>query len=68
MEQDKGQDKKKKASLSQRWSEAQFSKTAMFWSLVAVIVLTMIIGFWWGGWVTAGSAEKIAQNMAEDAV
>jgi hypothetical protein len=71
MEQDRGQNKEEKAkkiSMSQRWREAQLTKTGVFWSLVAVIVFTMIIGFWWGGWVTGGSAEKIAEKMAGDAV
>jgi hypothetical protein len=70
MEQDKGADqhKEKKVSFGQRWREAQLTKTGVFWSLVVVIVLTMIIGFAWGGWVTGGTAEKIAEKMAEDAV
>jgi hypothetical protein len=68
MEQDRGDKKDKKVSIGQRWREAQLSKTGVFWSLVVAIVLTMIIGFWWGGWVTGGTAEKIAERMAEDAV
>jgi hypothetical protein len=71
MEQDRGvnkEKKEKKVSLGQRWREAQLKKTGVFWSLVAAIVLTMIIGFAWGGWVTGGSAEKIAEKMAEEAV
>ena len=70
MEQDRGhnQEKKKKVSLGQRWREAQMNKTGVFWSLVAVVVITMIIGFAWGGWVTGGSAKKIAAKMAGDAV
>jgi len=28
----------------------------------------MIIGFAWGGWVTGGTAQKMAEEMAEDAV
>jgi hypothetical protein len=68
MEQDKGANKEKKVSFGQRWRDAQLTKTGVFWSLVVVIVLTMIIGFAWGGWVTGGTAEKIAEKMAEDAV
>ena len=70
MQQDQGynQEKKKKVSFGQRWREAQLTKTGVFWSLVIVIVLTMIIGFAWGGWVTGGTARKIAKEMAEDAV
>ena len=68
MEQDRGVNKEKKRSIGQRWREAQLTKTGVFWSLMAAIVLTMIIGFAWGGWVTGGTAEKIAEKMAGDAV
>ena len=70
MQQDQGynQEKKKKVSFSQRWREAQLTKTGVFWSLVAVIVLTMIIGFAWGGWVTGGTVRKMTEKMTEEAV
>ena len=68
MEQDKGYQQKKKASFRQRWDEARPTKTAVFWSWVASVVLTMIIGFAWGGWVTGGTAQSMAEKMAEAAV
>jgi pimeloyl-ACP methyl ester carboxylesterase len=55
-------------SLGQRWSEARPTKTLAFWACVASAVLTMIIGFSWGGWVTGGTARTTAQSMAQDAV
>ena len=55
---------KKKLSLGQRWHEAQPTKMVVFWACIASIILTMIVGFGWGGWVTAGTA----QEMAKDAV
>lgn len=60
--------KMKKASFGQWWGEARPTKTIVFWSWVASIVLTMIIGFAWGGWVTGGTAERMAEVMAADAV
>ena len=33
-----------KPSLGQRWSDAQPTKTVLFWSCVASMVLTMIVG------------------------
>ncbi len=57
-----------KPSLGQRWSEARPTKTIVFWSWVASVVVTMIIGFTWGGWVTGRTARNIAEVMAEDAV
>ena len=61
------QDKKKK-SFGQWWEVARPTKTVVFWSWLASIILTMIIGFAWGGWVTGGTAQKMAEVMAEDAV
>lgn len=68
MEQDRGMQKEKKRSLGQWWRDVQLKKTGVFWMLVATIIVTMIIGFAWGGWVTEGTAEKIAAKMAEEAV
>ena len=71
MEQDKGDrgaEQKRKVSVRQRWDEARPTKTIVFWSWVASVVLTMIIGFAWGGWVTGETARSMAEAMAEDAV
>ena len=59
---------KKKESFGQRWGKARPTKTIVFWSLVAAIILTMIVGFNWGGWVTGGTAQKMAEVMAKNAV
>ena len=61
-------ERKKKLSLKKWWSEARPTKTAVFWSWIASIILTMIIGFAWGGWVTGRTARTLAEDMAEDAV
>jgi hypothetical protein len=71
MEQDKGYkgvEQKRKVGFKEWWSEARPTKTAVFWSWVGSVVLTMIIGFAWGGWVTGGTARSMAETMAEDAV
>ena len=60
--------KRNKPSPGQRWSDAQPTKTVLFWACVASMVLTMIVGFSWGGWVTGGTARQTAENMARDAV
>ena len=60
--------KRGKMSWGQRWSEARPTKTVLFWSCVASMVLTMIVGFSWGGWVTGGTARQTAETMARDAV
>ena len=38
------------------------------WGLVVSAVLTMIIGFAFGGWVTGGTAQEMAEEMADEAV
>jgi hypothetical protein len=40
----------------------------VFWSWIGSVVLTMIIGFAWGGWVTGGTARSMAQTIADEAV
>ena len=38
------------------------------WAAIGGAVLVMIIGFAWGGWVTGGTAQSRAEEMAADAV
>jgi len=52
----------------QRWDETRPKKTLVFFTWLGVVVLTAIIGFSWGGWVTGGNAAKQGQAMAKDAV
>jgi hypothetical protein len=40
----------------------------LFWACTASAVLTMIVGFSWGGWVTGGTARETAATIASDAV
>ena len=39
-----------------------------FWSGVGGAILAAIVGFNWGGWVTSGTAEVMAKEIAENAV
>ncbi|HEX7550978.1 MAG TPA: hypothetical protein VF579_10405 [Candidatus Methylomirabilis sp.] len=71
MEQDRGDrgvEQQRKVSIGQRWSNAQPTKTIAFWLCMASVALTMIIGFAWGGWVTGGTAQKMSDVMADNAV
>ncbi|MFA5027871.1 MAG: hypothetical protein WC713_08320 [Candidatus Methylomirabilota bacterium] len=58
----------RKAGLLKQWEAVQPTKTHVFWSWVAVMALTMVLGFTWGGWVTAGTAQTTAETMMQDAV
>ena len=53
-----------KPSYGDRWDNAQASKKVVFGFAVVAIILTIIVGFNFGGWVT-GSAAK---TMSSDAV
>jgi hypothetical protein len=47
--------------------KAPWIKPAM-WGAVIGSVFTMIVGFGWGGWVTAGTADQTATRQANAAV
>ena len=54
-----------RSSFSQRFEEFRPSKTVLFWSCAACVVLTMIVGFSWGGWVTGGTAQQMVEDATE---
>jgi pimeloyl-ACP methyl ester carboxylesterase len=60
--------KSERVSMGRRWSDARPTKTLVFWACMASVVLTMIVGFSWGGWVTGGTALTRAESLAQDAV
>jgi hypothetical protein len=71
MNQDRGdrrEQEDRKLSVRQRWDAARPTKTIVFWSWIASVILTMIIGFAWGGWVTGGTARSMAETLADEAV
>lgn len=56
-----------KQSLSRRFDEYQPSKSILVWACVATAVLTMIVGFGWGGWVTGGTSLAQAKTASDTA-
>lgn len=56
------------ADIREKFSNYQASKKMLFWSCAGTAVLTMVIGFTWGGWVTGGSATERAETAADAAV
>jgi hypothetical protein len=56
------------AGFGHRWMESRPRKTTVFWWIVAAVVLTTIVGFTWGGWVTGNTARSMAEAAANDAV
>lgn len=51
-----------KESYGDRWSKARPTKAIVFWIALATAILTMIVGFTWGGWVTGGNAQAMSEN------
>lgn len=49
------------------WKEFRPSKTMWFWSSVGVVLATIFVGFGWGGWVTGGNAQQMADEAADEA-
>lgn len=56
-----------KMNMSRRWDDYRASKTVLFWSCTGCVVGALILGFTWGGWVTGGTAEEMAEETAEQA-
>ena len=55
----------KKWSLQQRWDGLQPSKTMLVWSCIGSVAVALIVGFTWGGWVTGGTAQDMAQDAGD---
>lgn len=56
-----------KPSMTRRWEDYRATKAVVFWSCVASVVATMVVGFGWGGWVRGGTAQEMATKAAADA-
>jgi len=57
----------RKQSVAQRFKEYQPSKTGLFWACAGSVILAVGVGFFWGGWVTGGSARDMAADAASQA-
>ena len=57
-------------TVRQRWSnlqQSQVSKTTLFWSCAGCVVVALVVGFTWGGWVTGGTARQMAATAGDEA-
>lgn len=57
---------KEYGSLRERWREYQPSKAMWLWSCAACVLGTVAVGFGWGGWVTQGTAAKLAADARQN--
>ena len=44
------------------------SLTRLVQGIAVGAIATMVVGFYWGGWVTGGTANKLAEQRADSAV
>jgi hypothetical protein len=56
-----------KQTLSQRFQQYQASKAVLFWACAGSVIAATVVGFSWGGWVTGGSAQEMAEESAAQA-
>lgn len=52
----------------QKWNQYRPTKTLWLWSCVGSAILTMIVGFSAGGWVSGGTAAEQAEASSQQAV
>ncbi|MDP0928578.1 hypothetical protein Q0601_15445 [Paracoccus onubensis] len=52
--------------MIQKLQEYQPTKGTLVWTAVGTAVLTMVIGFTAGGWVTGGSAREMTEQASND--
>jgi hypothetical protein len=52
-------------NVIERWSAYRPTKEHTLWTVVAAVAATLAIGFGPGGWVTGGTAQKMADQAAE---
>jgi hypothetical protein len=54
-------------TLQERWEDYRPTKTQAFWFAAGAVVITLIIGFGFAGWVTGGTAEERIGEAANNA-
>jgi pimeloyl-ACP methyl ester carboxylesterase len=54
-------------SQLQWFDQYRASKTVLFWTCAGSVILAIVVGFSWGGWVTGGTARTMAEQSAAQA-
>lgn len=60
-------DKKPGRSRWEEFKESQVSKATLLWSCLGSVVVALIVGFTFGGWVTGGTARQLVETAGEEA-
>lgn len=53
--------------IQRRWEHFQLNKAQVFWVCAGAVVATLIAGFGFAGWVSAGHARSMAAEAADSA-
>ena len=59
--------KRERFSRLEWLKQYQASKTVLFWACAGSVIAATVVGFSWGGWVTGGSAQDMADKAAAQA-
>jgi hypothetical protein len=54
-------------SFGSRFERYQPSKSVLAWACIGAAILTIIVGFSWGGWVTGGTSRAAVASAADTA-
>jgi pimeloyl-ACP methyl ester carboxylesterase len=60
-------EERQKRSRFEWLDQYRASKTALFWACAGSVILTIVVGFSWGGWVTGGTAREMAEQSGAQA-
>ena len=55
------------ANILRRWEAYRPTKGVWLWTSAGCVVATIVVGFAWGGWVTGGTATRMASDAADGA-
>jgi hypothetical protein len=58
---------RKNGNRLQWFDQYRASKTVLFWACVGSVIVATVVGFSWGGWVTGGTAQAMADKAAAQA-
>jgi hypothetical protein len=54
-------------SFAKRWKAYRATKGQLVWAAIAGSVVTIVVGFAWGGWMLGGSAEEAKTTAVYEA-
>ena len=55
-------------TFTERWTATRLTKMGTLWCCVATAIVTMIVGFTWGQWVTGSTARAMAASQGEETI